>query len=85
MPLGATDQHCPAAMVNLLGEAGYVGEAIFEGLEDALNIEGVYPHLYGKKITKPFRKMGHVTILDQSIDGLKKKSEQVKQLIKIIA
>jgi 5-(carboxyamino)imidazole ribonucleotide synthase len=85
MPLGSTRQHCPAAMVNLLGEPGYVGEAIFEGLEDALNIEGVFPHLYGKKITKPFRKMGHVTILDQSIEGLKKKSEQVKELIKIIA
>jgi len=85
MPLGSTHQHCPAAMVNLLGEPGYVGEAIFEGLEDALNIEGVFPHLYGKKITKPFRKMGHVTILDQSIEGLKKKSEQVKELIKIIA
>ncbi len=85
MPLGATNQHCPAAMVNLLGEPGYVGSAIFEGLEEALNIEGVYPHLYGKKITKPFRKMGHVTILDKSIDGLKKKSEEVKNLIKIIA
>jgi hypothetical protein len=69
-------------MVNLLGEAGYVGEAIIEGLEEALDIEGVYPHLYGKKITKPFRKMGHVTILDQTIEGLKSKSEQVKQLIK---
>ena len=85
MPLGSTYQHCPAAMVNLLGEPGYVGEAIFDGLEDALNIEGVFPQKKKKKITKPFRKMGHVTILDQSIDGLKKKSEQVKELIKIIA
>jgi 5-(carboxyamino)imidazole ribonucleotide synthase len=85
MPLGATTQHCPAAMVNLLGEAGYVGEAIIEGLEESLDIEGVYPHLYGKKITKPFRKMGHVTILDKTIEGLKSKSEQVKQLIKIKA
>ncbi|MBC7451230.1 MAG: 5-(carboxyamino)imidazole ribonucleotide synthase [Cytophagales bacterium] len=85
MPLGATNQLCPAAMVNLLGEAGFVGNAIFEGLEEAMNIEGVYPHLYGKKITKPFRKMGHVTILDTTIEGLKKKSEQVKHLIKIKA
>jgi 5-(carboxyamino)imidazole ribonucleotide synthase len=85
MPLGATHQLCPAAMVNLLGEAGFVGDAIYEGLEEAMNIEGVYPHLYGKKITKPFRKMGHVTILDPSIEGLKKKSELVKSLIKIKA
>lgn len=85
MPLGSTQQLCPAAMVNLLGEAGFVGNAIFEGLEEAMNIEGVYPHLYGKKVTKPFRKMGHVTILDATVEGLKKKSEQVKNLIKIKA
>ena len=85
MPLGSTEQMCPAAMLNLLGEPGFIGNAIYEGLEEALEMDGVHPHLYGKKITKPFRKMGHVTILDSSIEGLKQKSEQVKHLIKIKA
>ncbi|NVK49004.1 MAG: 5-(carboxyamino)imidazole ribonucleotide synthase, partial [Cyclobacteriaceae bacterium] len=63
-PLGATGLRCPAAMINLLGEEGYQGEAYVEGLEEAISEKGVYIHLYGKKLTKPFRKMGHVTVLD---------------------
>jgi phosphoribosylaminoimidazole carboxylase (NCAIR synthetase) len=54
-------------MVNLLGEAGYSGEALYQGFEEVLSVKGVHVHLYGKKLTKPFRKMGHVTILDKIV------------------
>ncbi|MFC3416715.1 5-(carboxyamino)imidazole ribonucleotide synthase [Algoriphagus hitonicola] len=82
-PLGDTALRCPAAMINLLGEEGYTGEAIVEGREEAMTENGVYIHLYGKKITKPFRKMGHVTILDEEIENLKRRANRIKDLIKI--
>ncbi|MFP4092571.1 MAG: 5-(carboxyamino)imidazole ribonucleotide synthase [Cyclobacteriaceae bacterium] len=85
MPLGATDTKLPAAMVNLLGEDGFTGLARLEGLEETLAIEGAKVHLYGKKMTKPFRKMGHVTIVDQDKQKLKEKVQQVKQSLKIKA
>jgi len=85
MPLGHTGLRTPAAMVNLLGEDGYEGDAIIEGLDEVLTHQGVYVHLYGKKLTKPFRKMGHVTILEENIDELKVKALQIKDLIKIKA
>jgi len=82
-PLGDPGLRCPAAMINLLGEDGYTGEAIVEGKEEAMAEGGVYIHLYGKKITKPFRKMGHVTILDENVGSLKAKAHRIKELIKI--
>ena len=82
-PLGNPDLRCPAAMINLLGEDGFSGPAIVEGKEEALAEKGVYIHLYGKKLTKPFRKMGHVTILDESVEALKAKANRIKELIKI--
>ncbi len=82
-PLGNTELRCPAAMINLLGEEGYTGPAVVEGKEAALAEKGVYIHLYGKKITKPFRKMGHVTLLDENVDNLKKRAQIIKELIKI--
>jgi 5-(carboxyamino)imidazole ribonucleotide synthase len=85
MPLGNTEMRSPAAMVNLLGEAGFEGEAKIEGLDKALQQKGVYVHLYGKKITKPFRKMGHVTILEGDVNLLKEKALAIKDLIKIKA
>lgn len=85
MPLGDTALLCPAAMVNLLGEDGFTGEAIVEGMDEALKEKGVYLHLYGKKLTKPFRKMGHVTILADEPSQLKEKAERIKELIKIKA
>ncbi|WP_144606744.1 5-(carboxyamino)imidazole ribonucleotide synthase [Algoriphagus algorifonticola] len=84
-PLGNPDLRCPAAMINLLGEDGFTGEAIVEGQEDALSEKGVYIHLYGKKLTKPFRKMGHVTLLDEDIEQLKVRAQRIKDLIKIKA
>lgn len=70
-------------MINILGEDGYEGPVIYEGLTESMAIEGVKIHLYGKKITKPFRKMGHVTILSSSLERALKKAETVKQLIKV--
>lgn len=82
-PLGNPDLRCPAAMINLLGEEGFSGPAIVEGQEIALAEKGVYIHLYGKKLTKPFRKMGHVTVLDEDVSKLKTKALKIKDLIKI--
>ncbi|MDN3669055.1 5-(carboxyamino)imidazole ribonucleotide synthase [Echinicola jeungdonensis] len=85
MPLGNTDLRTPAAMVNLLGEDGFTGEALVEGMDEAIHEKGVYIHLYGKKITKPFRKMGHVTILEENVEALKYKALKIKDIIKIKA
>lgn len=75
----------PSAMVNLLGEEEFAGLARYEGLEEVLKLEGVHVHLYGKKLTKPFRKMGHVTVVDQDLESLKKKANFVKQTLKVKA
>lgn len=83
LPLGSTTAHSKAAMVNLLGEDGYSGIAVYEGMDEVLAVEGVHPFLYGKKLTKPFRKMGHVTIIDQNFDKLKEKVIFVKEKLKV--
>jgi 5-(carboxyamino)imidazole ribonucleotide synthase len=85
LPLGSTKVIQPSAMVNLLGEEGYSGLAMYEGLMDVLSVSGVHIHLYGKKITKPFRKMGHVTITDKDLNKLREKAEFVKSTLKVKA
>lgn len=85
LPLGNTGIIFPSAMVNLLGEAGYSGDALYEGFDKVISEKGVHVHLYGKKKTKPFRKMGHVTIVDEDIDQLKRKAKFVKETLKVIA
>ena len=85
LPLGSTELVTPAAMVNLLGEDGFTGNARYEGMETCMAMKGVYVHLYGKKLTKPFRKMGHVTITDDSIESLKVKARKVKETLKVKA
>lgn len=85
LPLGKTDLLLPSAMVNLLGEPGFSGPARYQGFEDVLHVKGVHVHLYGKAQTKPFRKMGHVTIVDQDIESLKQKANFVKRTLKVIA
>jgi len=85
MPLGETELRTPAAMVNVLGEDGYEGTAKYVGMEKILAIEGVHIHLYGKAITKPFRKMGHVTVTDKDATQLKSKAMFVKETLKVIA
>lgn len=85
LPLGNTALMAPSAMVNLLGEAGFSGPAKYQGFEKVIGIPGVHVHLYGKAQTKPFRKMGHVTIVDNNIVSLKEKTNFVKQTLKVIA
>ncbi len=83
-PLGDTTAYTPAAMVNLLGEEGHTGPAYYEGMEALLATHGVFPFLYGKKITKPFRKMGHITVTDRDLTKLKEKAEWVRGALKVI-
>jgi 5-(carboxyamino)imidazole ribonucleotide synthase len=83
LPLGLTDQMRPAAMINLLGAPGATGPPVVQGLRAALAIPGVSVHLYGKAETRPFRKMGHVTVLDPDIETARAKAEQVRALLLI--
>jgi 5-(carboxyamino)imidazole ribonucleotide synthase len=85
LPLGDTSIVKPGVMINLLGEIGYEGPAKYEGMEDAIKFGGVYVHLYGKLNTKPFRKMGHVTIVDDDLVKARQKAKTVKQILRVIA
>ncbi|MHB1176982.1 MAG: 5-(carboxyamino)imidazole ribonucleotide synthase [Daejeonella sp.] len=83
LPLGDTRSISHAVMINLLGEKGFEGTAEYEGLKEVLTMEGVYVHLYGKKLTKPFRKMGHVTILDEDRQKAIDKAKHVQSILKV--
>ena len=85
LPLGDTTLINPGAMINILGEKGFTGPAIYEGLERILGISGVHPHIYGKSDTKPFRKMGHVTITGSTLLEVKRIANEVKETIKVKA
>lgn len=85
LPLGACNTVLPSAMVNLLGEEGHEGEARYLGFEEIAKLPGVHVHLYGKRLTKPFRKMGHVTIVDINVERLRQTTQLVKQTLKVIA
>ncbi|HEY8781471.1 MAG TPA: 5-(carboxyamino)imidazole ribonucleotide synthase [Mucilaginibacter sp.] len=84
-PLGETACLNNAIMVNVLGEAGYEGPAIYQGIEKVLKVPGVYVHLYGKALTMPFRKMGHVTIVDVDREKAIEKARFVQGTLKVIA
>jgi 5-(carboxyamino)imidazole ribonucleotide synthase len=84
-PLGNTDHILPAAIVNLLGEEGFSGEAVYEGLNEILQIDNVFVHIYGKKETKPGRKMGHITILSKEKQELIHQANRIKQTLKVKA
>jgi 5-(carboxyamino)imidazole ribonucleotide synthase len=85
LPLGSTEIIKPAVMVNLLGEKDYSGHAVYEGLEKIIAIDGVHVHLYGKKLTRPFRKMGHVTCLADSLEEAMIKAKFVKETLRVIS
>ncbi len=84
LPLGNTDSKAAGIMVNLVGSEGYSGQVIYENIEKILEWNGVTPHIYGKKQTRPFRKMGHVTIVNKDVNEARKIAEQVKNTIKVI-
>jgi len=85
LPLGNTDSKVAGVMVNLVGAEGYQGNVIYENIEQILAMEGVTPHIYGKRQTRPFRKMGHVTIVNKDIEKARVIAEKVKQTIKVIS
>lgn len=85
LPLGNTESKIPAVMVNLVGEEGFTGPVYYEGMKEILNIPGVTPHIYGKKETRPFRKMGHVTVVASTIDQARTEAEKVKRTIRVIS
>ncbi len=85
LPLGSSKTTTPSVMLNLLGEEGYSGIVHYEGIEKCLAMEGVFIHLYGKKTTKPFRKMGHVTVTADTLVEAKKKAKIVKNTLKVIS
>jgi 5-(carboxyamino)imidazole ribonucleotide synthase len=84
-PLGNTDPILPSSIVNLLGAEGFFGEAKYEGLDEVLQMENVFVHLYGKKQTKPGRKMGHVTIINRDKTDLTYKARKIKNILKVIS
>jgi 5-(carboxyamino)imidazole ribonucleotide synthase len=84
-PLGDTACLNHAIMINVLGEAGYEGPAVYQGIEDVLECAGVYIHLYGKALTKPFRKMGHVTIVDADREKAIEKARFVQKTLKVVS
>jgi 5-(carboxyamino)imidazole ribonucleotide synthase len=85
LPLGNTDSKLAGIMVNLVGEEGYSGNVIYENIDKILGWNGVTPHIYGKKQTRPFRKMGHVTIVNADIKEARRIAEDVKNTIRVIA
>lgn len=85
LPLGNTESKVAGIMVNLVGEEGFSGDVVYKNIEQILEIDGVTPHIYGKRQTRPFRKMGHVTIVNKNIDEARTIAEKVKNTIKVIS
>ena len=85
LPLGDTSSKAGSVMVNLVGEEGHEGQVYYQKIADIMQLKGVTPHIYGKPHTRPFRKMGHVTIIDEDINQARKIAEQVKQTIRVIS
>ncbi|MEY8779333.1 5-(carboxyamino)imidazole ribonucleotide synthase [Allomuricauda sp. XS_ASV26] len=85
MPLGKTDSKVAGIMVNLVGAEGHTGNVVYENIDKILEMDGVTPHIYGKKQTRPFRKMGHVTIVDKNMAIAREVAQQVKETIKVIS
>ena len=85
LPLGNTDSKVAGIMVNLVGEEGFSGPVIYKNIEKIMAIDGVTPHIYGKKETRPFRKMGHVTIVNEDMTVARKIAEEVKNSIRVIS
>ena len=85
LPLGNTDSKVAGIMVNLVGAEGFSGDVIYQNIEEILKIDGVTPHIYGKKQTRPFRKMGHVTIVNSDVNKAREIAQKVKETIRVIS
>ena len=85
LPMGSTENKLSGVMVNLVGAEGHTGEVVYQNIEKIMEMDGVTPHIYGKKHTRPFRKMGHVTIVHSNIENARTIAQKVKQSIKVIS
>jgi 5-(carboxyamino)imidazole ribonucleotide synthase len=85
LPLGSSRLKSPSVMVNIIGEPGFSGPVYYQGMEEVLGIPGASVHLYGKKETRPFRKMGHVTITDAHLESAMDKGQRINQILKAIS
>ncbi len=85
LPLGRTDSKVGGIMVNLVGAEGFNGNVVYQNIEAIMHMDGVTPHIYGKKQTRPFRKMGHVTIVNENLNKARQIAEEVKNTIKVIS
>lgn len=85
LPLGNTDSKVAGIMVNLVGEEGYSGQVVYENIEKIMAVDGVTPHIYGKRETRPFRKMGHVTIVNEDMARAREVAQEVKETIRVIS
>lgn len=85
LPLGSPESKVAGVMVNLVGEEGYSGDVVYENIQEILAIDGVTPHIYGKRETRPFRKMGHVTIVNEDMQKARQIAAEVKRTIKVIS
>ena len=85
LPLGSTKNKVSGVMVNLVGAEGHNGAVVYKNIENIMEFEGVTPHIYGKKQTRPFRKMGHVTIVNPNIEKAREIAQKVKESIKVIS
>jgi 5-(carboxyamino)imidazole ribonucleotide synthase len=85
LPLGNTESKVAGVMVNLVGSEGYTGNVLYRNIEEIMAMDGVTPHIYGKKQTRPFRKMGHVTIVNKDVDKAREIAENVKRTIEVIS
>ena len=85
LPLGNPENKVAGVMVNLVGAAGHQGPVYYKNIEHILAIEGVCPHIYGKKETRPFRKMGHITIVNKNLETARQIAAQVKEMIEVIS
>lgn len=85
LPLGKTESKVAAVMVNLVGAEDHTGNVLYKNIDAIMAMDGVTPHIYGKKQTRPFRKMGHVTIIDKAIENARKVAQEVKETIEVIS
>ncbi len=82
---GDTGVKIPSVMINMLGQPGYEGEAKYRGISECMNVPGAKFHIYGKTLTKPYRKMGHVTVIDDNVSAALEKARFIKDNLKVVS
>ena len=85
LPLGSTELKIPAAMINLVGEDGHEGPVYYEGISEAYKCPGAAVHIYGKKETRPFRKMGHITVVDRDLPEAMRRANELREKVRVLS